>query len=121
MRDLDAAAQPRPREQRTAGRKEAAVADDAPVHVSVRTDQDVVPQPRRTRRAPADQRVLHDDAARPDLDEAVLTGQNRAEEHARVRADTNVAAQDCCRRDIGARVDRRKLSSMLDEHGGALV
>ena len=63
--------------------------------------------------AAADERVLHDHAARPDRDRAVLGGQHRAEQDPGVRADPDVAAQDRVRRHVGARIDLRRLSAML--------
>jgi len=54
---------------------------------------------------------------RADLDEPVLGRHDRAEQDARVRAESHVTGQHAIRRDIGGRVDRRHLPSMLDEQG----
>jgi hypothetical protein len=47
---------------------------------------------------------------------AVVGGEDRAEQDARVRTDADIAAQDGVRRDVGAGVDRRLFASMRYKH-----
>ena len=103
------------------GGEERAVPDDAPVHVRVRTDEHVVAELDRMRLAAAHERVLHDHAAGADLDVAVFAAHHGPEEDARVRPDSNVAAQHRGGRHVGAGVDGRPLPSMLDEHVRSVV
>src|SRR5215211_5783731 len=107
----------RAREQRDAGRQEGARADGGTVHVRVRTDQDVVLEPDGVRLAPAHERVLHDDAARADVDPAVLGAQYGAEEDPGLGPDAYVAAQHGVRRDVRAGVDGGGGAAVFEDHG----
>jgi hypothetical protein len=60
--------------------------------VRVRSDEHIVAEANRMSGAPAHKCVLHDHAARPDLYAPILGGHDRAEQHARLRAQAHVAA-----------------------------
>ena len=67
-------------------------------------------------RRPADERVLHDHGALPDLDAAVLGGEHGAEQDPRAGADVDVPAHDRVGRHVRGRIDRGFLAAVLDEH-----
>jgi hypothetical protein len=85
--------------------------------VRVRAYQDVVAELDVVRRTSPHERVLHDHAARADLDVAVLGADHGAEQNPRFRADTDVAAQHGGRRHVGGFVDAGALAPVLHQHG----
>jgi hypothetical protein len=89
--------------------------------VRVGTDEDVLPEDGGMPGASADQSVLHDHGPGADLDLAVFGGQDGPEEHARVGADADIAAQHCRRRYVRVGVNAGGLASVSQQHATTLA
>lgn len=115
-RHARAAAEDGTRKERCPRRNEHAVAKPGSVDMCVRADQHVVSDQHRVVAAGADQRVFHDHAPGAELDAAVLRGDDRIPEDARVRSDPDVAHDHRRRGHPRRGVDERAGSAMLDQH-----
>jgi hypothetical protein len=83
----------------------------------LRADQDVIADRHGMAAGAADHGVLHDDAARTELDWPAFRRQDRAEADTGLRAAGYIAADHCRRRDAGRGVNAWALALVFDEHG----
>lgn len=114
---LAAVADPGAMEDGSPGRDEYLVLKLCAGHMRVRTDQAIVTDQAGVSGAAAHDGVLHDDAAAADADGATsFSDDARAMQYACARANGDVTANCCIRRDPRGWVDLRTLALVSNEH-----
>ena len=113
---LAAGADDSTRKDRGSGGEECPVIDLCSVDVRMWPDQDVATDAGLVPGSSPDQRVLHDDRVRTDVDTAVLCGDDSTEQDPHAGSDVHGSADDGIRRHVRVVVHDRALSSVLDQH-----